>query len=83
MTVSNPPGKAMLTVIKPLYFVSYLLSMVIISRSCTYKDGDKFLTLSFKGENFGQALLCSSLYAFHPIKSHRQSVVVAIVITVL
>ena len=56
--------------------------MVIISRSCPYKDGDKFLTLSFKGENCGQAVLRSSLYEFHPIKGHRQGVVVAIVITV-
>ena len=37
----------------------------------------------FKGENCGQALLRSSLYEFHPIKGHRQGVVVAIVITVL
>ena len=36
-----------------------------------------------KGENCGQALLRSSLYEFHPIKGHRQGVVVAIVITVL
>ena len=57
--------------------------MVIISRSCPYKDGDKFLTLFFKGENCGQALLRSSLHEFHLIKGHRQVVVVAIVITVL
>ena len=61
--------------------------MVIISRSCSYKDGDETMTnisrSIFKGENCGQALLRSSLYEFHPIKGHRQGVVVAIVITVL
>ena len=72
----------MLAVIKPLCrnlltFHSHYIKIL------PNTDGDKFLTLSFKGENCGQALLRSSLYEFHPIKGHRQGVVVAIVITVL
>ena len=73
--------KAMLAVIKPLCrnlltFHGDYIKILSIQRR-------KFLTLFFKGENCGQALLRSSLYEFHLIKGHRQVVVVAIVITVL
>ena len=74
--------KALLAVIKPLCrklltFHGDYIKILSIQRRVT-----NFSRSLFKGENCGQVLLRSSLYEFHPIKGHRQRVVVAIVITV-
>ena len=65
--------KAVLAVIKPLCRSLLTFHGDYIKILSIYKDGDKFLTLFFKGENCGQALLRSSLYEFHLIKGSPPS----------